>query len=141
MPRATRIPPRSASAGLPAEVSVKVFGRMAVFPAIPQRIARLYDLAYNLWWTWTPEAQTLFETIDPDLWQSSEHNAVRVLMESSPERLARLAKDKGFLARYEAVLAAFDTYMQASDTWFSQAFPAASAQTIAYFSAEFGLHE
>jgi starch phosphorylase len=120
---------------------VKVFGRMAVFPAIPARIVRLHDLAYNLWWTWNPEAQTLFETVDPELWQTSEHNAVRVLMESDPERLTQLAKDKSFLARYDAVLAAFDAYMHADDTWFGRTFPEAAGKMIAYFSAEFGLHE
>jgi starch phosphorylase len=120
---------------------VKVFGRMAVFPAIPQRIARLHDLAYNLWWTWHPEAQALFETVDPELWQSSEHNAVRVLMEAAPERLAQLAGEGDFLAHYDAVMAAFDAYMQPADTWFGRAFPEAAGKTIAYFSAEFGLHE
>src|SRR5262249_27400196 len=127
--------------GLRVEVFVKVFGRMAVFPAIPERIARLHDLAYNLWWTWNPKAQTLFEAVDANLWQGREHNPVRVLMTSDAARLVQLAKDKGFLARYDAVLAAFDAYMHADSTWFSRTFPEDTGKTIAYFSAEFGLHE
>ncbi len=27
------------------------------FTPIPERIARLVEIAYNLWWTWHPEAQ------------------------------------------------------------------------------------
>jgi glycogen phosphorylase len=120
---------------------VKILGRMAVFPEIPDRIHRLRELAYNLWWTWNPPAQRLYTTISPELWQISEHNAVRVLLDVAPERLAALAADGDFLARYDDVCADFDAYMQPSSTWFSQTFPDEAAHTIAYFSAEFGLHE
>jgi len=120
---------------------VKILGRMAVFPTIPQRIGRLHELAYNLWWTWTPDAQALYALIDPDLWARSEHNAVRTLAEADPARLAALAEDDAFLARYDAVLNAFDTYMRPETTWFSEHYPEDSEKTIAYFSAEFGLHE
>ena len=41
---------------------VKVYGRMTVFPIMPARINRLYELAYNLWWSWHPEARTLYST-------------------------------------------------------------------------------
>jgi starch phosphorylase len=120
---------------------VKILGRMAVFPEIPERIHRLRDLAYNLWWTWNPPAQRLYATISPELWQTSEHNAVRVLLEVEPERLAALADDADFLARYDAVCVDFDAYMHPETTWFSQTFPDEASHTIAYFSAEFGLHE
>jgi glycogen phosphorylase len=120
---------------------VKILGRLAVFPAVPHRIARLHELAFNLWWTWNPEAQTLYASIDPELWDTSEHNAVRVLSEVASERLALLAEEPEFLARYDTVLASFDAYMHPRDTWFSRTHPDAAGATIAYFSAEFGLHE
>ncbi|GAC1448647.1 MAG: alpha-glucan family phosphorylase [Ktedonobacterales bacterium] len=120
---------------------MKILGRVAVFPGIPPRIARLHELAYNLWWTWNAEAQALYACIDPDLWTTTEHNAVRVLAEAALGRLKRLAEDPDFLARYDAVLAAFDAYMHPDSTWFSRAYPEAATKTIAYFSAEFGLHE
>ena len=60
---------------------MKILGRMAVFPEIPERIHRLHDLAYNLWWTWNPPAQRLYATHQPGALESSEHNAVRVLLE------------------------------------------------------------
>ncbi|MFI5272936.1 MAG: alpha-glucan family phosphorylase [Ktedonobacterales bacterium] len=120
---------------------MKILGRMAVFPIIPERVGRLHELAYNLWWTWNPEAQALYAAIDPDLWQRVEHNAVRLLLEVAPERLEALAGDRDFRARYERVLAAFDAYMHPESTWFSRTYPGDAGKTIAYFSAEFGLHE
>jgi starch phosphorylase len=120
---------------------VKILGRLAVFPAIPERIARLHELAYNLWWTWNPEATALYASIDPALWDRVEHSAVRLLSEVKGEALERRAAASGFLKRYDAVLAAFDAYMQPEDTWFSRTHRDAANKTIAYFCAEFGLHE
>src|SRR5258706_8287050 len=133
------------ASGAPTESSegapVKILGRLAVFPTIPPRIGRLHELAYNLWWTWHTGAQELYASIDPGLWERSEHNAVRVLLDGDPIRLAALAQDEAFLARYDAVLRDFDAYMHAESTWFSRTYPQDAARTIAYFSAEFGLHE
>jgi glycogen phosphorylase len=120
---------------------VKIIGRMAVFPSIPERFRRLHELAYNLWWTWHPEAQALYTAIDPDIWERVEHNAVRLLLDVSPARLLALAEDRGFIAHYERVMAAFDAYMRPDSTWFSRTYPQYVNKIIAYFSAEFGLHE
>ena len=107
----------------------------------PKRIARLEELAYNLWWSWHPEALELYRSIDPDLWESDHHNPVRFLQLVAPERLEAAAADPDFVARYDAVLEAFDAYMQAPTTWFATHYPDMAKRTVAYFSAEFGLHE
>jgi glycogen phosphorylase len=120
---------------------VKILGRMAVFPTIPQRIGRLHELAYNLWWTWNAEAQALYAAIDPDLWAATEHNAVRTLVDAPADRLTALSEDDSFLARYDSVLADFDAYMHPESTWYSRTYPQYADRPIAYFSAEFGLHE
>ncbi len=120
---------------------MKILGRMAVFPVIPARISRLHELAYNLWWSWNAEAQSLYQAIDADLWQRGSHNPVRLLREAAPERLNALAEDQAFLAQYDHVLGAFDAYMKADQTWFGQTHPELRDQAIAYFSMEFGLHE
>ena len=47
--------------------------------SLPRRINRLGELAYNLWWTWTPDAQRLFSRIDSELWERTYHNPVKFL--------------------------------------------------------------
>ena len=120
---------------------MKILGRLAVFPTIPQRIERLYELAYNLWWSWTPSAQTLYEQVNTSLWERSEHNAVATLAGADPKRLNALAESGEFLAHYDSVMAEFDAYMRPASTWFSEQFPERADAIMAYFSAEFGLHE
>lgn len=120
---------------------MKLLGTLSVIPVLPEPLARLRELAYNLWWTWHPEAQALFAAVDPERWENTNHNPVRLLHEVSPERLQALAADPDFRARQEAVLAAFDAYMHPAETWFSRTYPEHADELIAYFSAEFGLHE
>jgi len=108
---------------------------------LPPRIARLSDLAYNLWWSWHQEARDLFKLLDFPLWRSTNHNPVRMLEEASPERLARAAKDPLFLRHYDAVMLAFDRDLQNGHRWFPHEYPELTDRPVAYFSAEFGLHQ
>ncbi|WP_447979872.1 alpha-glucan family phosphorylase [Candidatus Nitrospira bockiana] len=108
--------------------------------SLPGGLNRLSELAHNLWWSWKPEARQLFETIDPTLWRLSHHNPVKLLQELKPDRLTALSEDPVFIRQYSAVLKAFDQYMSREGTWFSQQYPDQRDLTIAYFSAEFGLH-
>src|SRR5256885_1168375 len=116
---------------------------MTVFPIMPSRISRLYELAYNLWWSWHPEARALYKTLDPDLWEEVGHNPVRLLSELRPARLEEVASSADYLQSYDSVFSDFDAYMhpRANETWFSRTYPELIHHTIAYFSAEFGLHE
>lgn len=108
---------------------------------LPPTVNRLPALALNLWWSWQPDAQALFSSINPDVWAHSDHNAVAVLRSTPAARIARLANNAAFLARYRSVLAAFDAYMQPDrPTWFARQFPG-DRDVIAYFCMEFGLHE
>jgi glycogen phosphorylase len=122
---------------------VKIYGRVTIFPIMPARISRLYELAYNLWWSWRPEARALYEMLDPDLWEEVGHNPVRFLSEVQPRYLERAAENRAYLQQYDSVMRDFDSYMhpRPEDTWFSRTYPELTNMTIAYFSAEFGLHE
>ncbi|HSN74202.1 MAG TPA: alpha-glucan family phosphorylase [Anaerolineae bacterium] len=120
---------------------MKILGRLSIFPRIPEQLSRLTELAGNLWWSWNSDAQAVFRDIDPDLWERVTHNPVKLLREVKQERLDAAAVDGAFVARYQAVLARFDAYMNPAETWFSRTFPDLAGRTIAYFSAEFGLHE
>ena len=109
---------------------------------LPERIARLHDLAYNLWWTWDIPARDLFRELDPVLWEVCVHNPVLLLHRVAPERLEAVARDPGFVQRYDAVMDSFDRMqqMQEGETWLAHNKPELCGKTVAYFSAEFGLH-
>ncbi len=98
---------------------------------VPAPLARLLDLAYNLWWTWHRDARQLFERIDPALW-TRYRNPVRVLLLARRARLAELADDPSYRADLAAVAARFD-----ADT----APLREGGPPIAYVSAEYGLSE
>ena len=108
---------------------------------LPSSLSRLWDVAHNLWWSWHPEARALFEALDRTLWKLTSHNPVKLLRELSPERAQSASTDPAILRRYEAVLLAFDAYMTAGDTWFARQHPEMAEGLVAYFSAEFGLHQ
>lgn len=123
------------------EASLSIRTADLLFTPIPERIARLRDLAYNLWWTWHPEARDLYRHIDAELWEQDYHNPVDFLRDVRQRKLEIVATDEAYLAEYDAVMAAFDEYMAAEHTWYRQTYGDAGKTTIAYFSAEFGLHE
>ena len=106
---------------------------------LPERIARLEDVAYNLWWSWNVSARGLFKALDRTLWQTTHHNPVAVLVRCRPETIEARSKDPAFLQKYDSVVAQFDEYMGDSKTWFRVKHGDAKRQ-IAYFSAEFGVH-
>lgn len=108
--------------------------------SLPGGLGRLEELAQNLWWSWNPKARRLFEAIDPTLWSLTHHNPVKLLHDLKPERLDILAGDPTFVRQYSAVLKSFDEYLAAKGTWAASQHPKLSSGTIAYFSAEFGLH-
>ena len=80
-------------------------------PKIPERLARLTDIAHNLWWCWNPEAVDLFFRMDRALWTETEHNPVRLLGEIEQSKLEELASNASFLAHLDRVSTALDNYM------------------------------
>jgi glycogen phosphorylase len=111
-------------------------------PPIPERIRRLEELACDLWWSWHYRARDVFRRLDYALWRETAHNPVRMLRQISPDRLRSAAENRGFLAMYDSVVHDLDLARSSRDTWWSQRFgPAASGAKVAYFSAEFALHQ
>jgi len=113
--------------------------------SLPKRIGRLGELAYNLWWVWTPDAQRLYSQIDRNLWDRVYHNPVLFLRRVERAQLNAATNDRYYLDMYDRVIREFDTYLTADKTWFRQHYPdlanPAEGHQIAYFSFEFGLHE
>lgn len=108
---------------------------------LPRRIDRLAELAYNLWWSWNPDAVELFNMIDPLLWVQCYHNPVKFLRTVKRKALNAAIHDKRCLERYDRTMAAFDAYRHANGTWYSRTYPDRADHLVAYFSTEFGLHE
>src|SRR6187401_1485814 len=107
---------------------------------LPPRIAGLSDLANNLAWSWNREARALFREVDESLWNRERHNPIVLLQEVSQERLDALANDPGFLARYDRLLAWLKGEKSDEHTWYARTFPELRGKPIAYFCAEFGVH-
>ncbi len=107
---------------------------------IPEKLNRLPELVYNLWWSWSEEARELFRRLDYPLWRRTQHNPVKMLKMISPERLQEKAQDAAFVRRYNKVMMEFDRDMSNGHTWFHTTHPELKDKTVAYFSFEFGLH-
>src|SRR5262245_43379173 len=112
------------------------------FPAIPERLNRLPELAIDLWWTWNPQAREVFRRLDYALWRQTAHNPVLMLRQLTPEVLDVASRDDRFLPLYDTALEALDNARAARDTWWQQRdFLRDAHGPIAYFSAEFALHQ
>lgn len=107
---------------------------------MPQKLQRLPELAYNVWWSWNAEARELFRRLDYPLWRRTQHNPVKVLRLVSDATLLARAQDAAFLRRYNKVMIDFDRAMESGHSWFHTTYPQLTQKTIAYFSFEFGLH-
>jgi starch phosphorylase len=111
-----------------------------VIPSLPEELEPLRMLAYNMWWSWTPAATDLFWRLDTEKWEAANHNPVALLWQVSQERLQEMAMDKAYTAQLTRVADAFYVYRH-SRTWFDETYPDRKDDLIAYFSAEFGIHE
>jgi len=109
-------------------------------PHLPDRIRRLAGLATNVWWSWSREARDLFRSIDELLWHSTRHNPIEFLQLVEPARLIQCAQSDDFVAAYDRVLAHLDRALSRQGTWFQATYPDERDRTVAYFCAEFGLH-
>ncbi|MFN7020307.1 MAG: alpha-glucan family phosphorylase [Phycisphaerales bacterium] len=113
---------------------------------LPEALAPLLEVAYDLRWTYSPEAWAVFSRLDPALWESTHHNPVRTLARLSPDRLAALAKDPEIIRLSAAAVQSHRASLAAADSgWFQNS--GADLPTslrpfqVAYFCAEFGLAE
>ncbi len=115
-----------------------------VVPSLPEPLRPLLDIAYNLWWTWHPEAVELFVRLDRQLWHETNHNPVKMLGVCPQEVLDDAARDDGFLTSLSRVMANLSRHMNRTPWLVKKKMDPGSLHggpNIAYFSAEFGLTE
>lgn len=110
-------------------------------PSLPAPLAGLADIAMNLAWSWNRDAHALFERIDPTLWSLNASDPVHLLQEVDPARLESCAADPDFVALYDRVLQAIQGLTSDEGTWFRQQYGHPSDGPVAYFCAEFAVHD
>jgi len=115
--------------------------RFSLAAPLPSRVHRLHELALDLWWSWIPCARKVFRRLDYALWRQTSHNPVRMLLNIEAARLVAAASDPEFLALYDEAIAGLDKARAGRDTWWSRQGPPLGNKVIAYFSAEFALHQ
>ena len=108
---------------------------------LPERLNGLRPLAANLWWTWHQEAREVFRRLDYPLWRLTAHNPVRLLHSVPYQRLQEAAQEPAFIALYDAAIDGLGRALTAKESWWVRSFPHLSQPPIAYFSAEFALHQ
>jgi starch phosphorylase len=114
-----------------------------ISPALPARLARLPELARDLSWTWNA-GREIFRRLDYGLWRQSAHNPVMMLRRIEPGTLERAAADPGFLALYDAAIAARDAARApgaGTRTWWHERVGTPPSSVVAYFCAEFAIHQ
>ncbi|MEI3797111.1 MULTISPECIES: alpha-glucan family phosphorylase [unclassified Chitinophaga] len=122
----------------PAEVtaqaipeSTPVWREINVQPVLPAPLQPLQDISRNLWWSWNPEARTLYAYAGNKEWDRCKQNPRLLLKTISPGNLHTLEKDTAFLGMQQTISDAYQKYMQSPDK---------QAPLIAYFCMEYGLH-
>ncbi|MBM4027522.1 MAG: glycosyltransferase family 1 protein, partial [Planctomycetes bacterium] len=111
-----------------------------VLPALPESLSPLDDVAKNLYWSWNPQFIELFKRIDPALWAACGHNPIKLLGNVAQPRLEALAQNESFRNELNRISEALGSYLEAP-TWFQKVCGNPAEVVVAYFSAEFGLHE
>lgn len=104
----------------------------------PDLLRRVRALAMNLWWSWDPAPQRLFAALDPVRWDATDQNPIATLAGLSEPRIAELTRDAAFLEQLAESEGRLSAYLK-TPTWFAGR--KQGAMLVAYFSAEFAIHE
>jgi starch phosphorylase len=102
---------------------------------------RLWALARNLWWSWDPDSVGLFLDLDPVRWGEFNHNPVSLLGEFPLAKLETRAAELVLHSRINYAYRRLLEYQEAERTWGARHAGVLRTRPVAYFSAEFGLHE
>jgi len=111
-----------------------------VVPSLHDPLTDLENIANNMFWSWNSEFVELFKRIDGNLWAASGHNPIKLLGSISQEKLDELSENQGFLNQLNNASEKLKYYLN-SQTWYQKVCSESADSTIAYFSAEFGVHE
>ena len=111
----------------------------SVVPKLPPRLEPLWDIAYNLWFSWNDELTNIFTTIDHTLWVECDQNPVALLNRLPQRRIEELSRDDFFLQRLGDAKRALDHYLSRRHTTFKFPVMPDRNMAVAYFSLEYGI--
>src|SRR5207342_3043788 len=92
-------------------------------------------------WTWHQEARGVFRRLDYPLWRLTSHNSVHMLHLTTKQQLKQAARDPAFVALYDAAIEGLGRALTSKESWWGRTYPGLPNRPIAYFSAEFALHQ
>ncbi len=104
-------------------------------------VEKLRELARNLWWTWQPNVINLFRELDPVLWRETAHNPIDFLKRIPADQIERRTAELALHSRIDYALRRLNEYVKNTDSWGAVHASTLRPRPVAYFSAEFGLHE
>jgi starch phosphorylase len=102
---------------------------------------RLWALARNVWWSWDHDCISLFRDLNPTRWRQLNHNPISLLSEIPLAEIERRATELVLHSRINYVYRRQQEYLNADRTWGAANAGVLRPRPVAYFSAEFGLHE
>ena len=102
---------------------------------------KLKKLTRNLWWTWRPEVRSIFRDLDLDVYQKAHRNPVRVIKEISRTVLEKRSQEVDIDTRTDRALRQLNEYLNPLTTWGMVHAGPLQSRPVAYFCAEFGIHE
>ncbi len=114
---------------------------MSATTSLLDSLPGLDRLLGNFWWTWNPRAKAFVRSLDPNEFEKGRGSASKLREGISARRWRELSRDPSVQAELAEVVAAFDAYMLGSETWWKREHDGSAEGGIAYFSAEFGVHE
>jgi starch phosphorylase len=102
---------------------------------------RLWSLARNIWWSWDRDCISLFRDLSPTRWRQLNQNPIALLAEMPLEEIEQRATELVLHSRINYCYRRQQEYLQADQTWGAVNAGVLRPRPVAYFSAEFGLHE
>lgn len=102
---------------------------------------KLYALARNYWWCWQPDIISIFQDLSPVRWRQLDHNPILLLDEFTPEQLEQRGREGVLHSRVNYAYRRWQEYMNAKNTWGDTHTGVLGHNPVAYYSAEFGIHE
>ncbi len=105
---------------------------------LPRRLRRLAHLAFNYWWSWQPDGDALWRSIDPAAWEACDHNPVRLLREAPRPVLEAAAASRDGLTLADRMARRLHAALARPS---AEAAPAGTAGPVAFLCSEFGIHE